>query len=89
MVKPTTRWRFNDPALLWIFLVTYVAHIVEEAVVTAPILLWHVRIDRPLSMASFLTAQVLGLVLMAAGVSLAPTNARFYWVVPRLRWPLS
>jgi hypothetical protein len=84
MPEATTRWRFHDPALLWIFPFTYAAHIVEEGVVSAPILLWHVRLDAQNAIASFMTGQLIGFVLMLSGISLAGRTPRFHWVVPAL-----
>jgi hypothetical protein len=81
MVRETTRWRFDDPALLWLFPVTYVIHLIEEWFATAPILLWHACLDRPLT-AAFAAQNALALVLMIGGVQLVGRGRGFHWIVP-------
>jgi hypothetical protein len=83
MVRGTTRWKFDDPALLWLFPVTYVIHLIEEWLATAPILLWHASLDRPLT-AAFAAQNAVALVLMAAGVHLVGRGRSFHWIVPAM-----
>ena len=80
----STRWKFYDPALLWLFPAAYVLHFVEELIATAPVLLWGARLDRPLDVAVFAALSAVALVLMIVGVRLVRRGSRFHWIVPAL-----
>lgn len=80
----TFRWKFYDPVLLSLFPITYVLHLSEEWLSSAPIVHWTTRAARPLDAASFLGANVVGLILMIIGVRLAHRSARFHWIIPAL-----
>ena len=79
-----SRWKFYDPALLWLFPVTYFVHLLEEWFARAPIVLWGVQPDRPLGVRSFLLWNAIGLILMITGVRLVRRGHRFHWIVPAL-----
>jgi hypothetical protein len=83
-VAQSTRWKFHDPALLWLFPATYVVHVVEETLASAPVLLWNVRLDRPFNLAAFTAANAAGILLTAAGVRLVGRGPAFHWIVPAL-----
>lgn len=80
----TFRWKFYDPVVLWLFPVTYVLHLSEEWLSSAPIAHWTTRADRPLDGTSFIGANIVGLLLMLIGIRLAPGSTRFHWIVPAL-----
>ena len=76
------RWQFHDPWLLFLFPASYAIHIVEEATVDAPILLWTAVMAQPLPIALFLTGNAIALLLMTVGVWLVPRGAAFRWIAP-------
>lgn len=78
------RWRFQDPALLWLFPITYLVHLAEEVWSTAPILLWRARLEPPVAIVGFVAANMAGLLLMVTGVVLVGRGGRFDWIVPAL-----
>jgi hypothetical protein len=78
------RWKFDDPALLHLYPVTYVLHLLEEWTAAAPLVQWGVRADHPLDATTFVAANIIGLVLMIAGIVLVGRTAAFAWVVPAL-----
>jgi hypothetical protein len=80
----SVRWKFYDPALLYLFPATYIAHLVEEWLASAPIRLWAIEADRPLAAIPFMSANATGLLLMLAGIHLVRRGARFRWIVPAL-----
>jgi hypothetical protein len=81
---PPTRWTFYDPALLYLFPLTYLVHLVEEWFAAAPIVLWGVRADPPVAAASFVAAHAAGIVLMVIGVRLVRRDSRYHWIAPAL-----
>ena len=83
-MEEPSRWKFSDPALLWLFPASYVLHFVEELATTAPVLVWTASLERPLPVASFAALSALALALISAGVMLAPRAGRFHWIVPAL-----
>lgn len=78
------RWQFHDPWLLTLYPASYVLHVVEEATVDAPLLLWHVKFEQPLPLAPFLAANAVGLILMTLGVRLVPRAQAFHWIAPAI-----
>lgn len=78
------RWKFYDPVLLNLFPITYLLHLTEEWLATAPIVHWAVRAGRPLDATVFIVANGIGLLLMLTGVWLARRATRFHWIVPAL-----
>jgi hypothetical protein len=83
-VTGSRRWKFYDPVLLWLFPPTYVLHLAEEWFVSAPILLWIVRLDRPLTGWAFLVPSACALALMITGVSLVNRGVRYHWIAPAI-----
>jgi hypothetical protein len=84
MRTPPSRWAFHDPALLWLFPATYLAHLLEEWFARAPILLWTLSLRAPLDSRWFLGANSLGLALMIVAVRLVPRGPRWHWIAPAL-----
>jgi hypothetical protein len=68
----SSRWRFYDPALLYLWFAT------------APIVHWGFSATRPLAALSFLGVNAAGLLLMILGIHLVRSDARFHWVVAAL-----
>ena len=81
--RTTTRWTYYDPALLYLFPATYIAHLLEEWFAGAPIVLWAARAERPLG-GAFIAANAFALVLMLVGIRLVNQGSRFHWIVPAL-----
>lgn len=79
-----TRWKFYDPALLWLFPGSYALHLLEEWAVDAPIALWHVHLVRPIDAWAFVLPNLFGLALMSVGVRLVGRNPRYDWIAPAL-----
>ena len=44
-MEEPSRWKFSDPALLWLFPASYVLHFVEELATTAPVLVWTASLE--------------------------------------------
>lgn len=84
MRAPPLRWTFHDPALLWLFPATYLAHLLEEWWAGAPVLLWTLALRAPLDSRWFLGTNALGLVLMIVAVRLVPRGPRWHWIAPAL-----
>jgi hypothetical protein len=80
----TLRWKFYDPVLLSLFPITYVLHLCEEWLASAPIVHWTTRAERPLDAVFFIGANAVGLILMLIGIRLAHRSSRFHWIVPAL-----
>jgi hypothetical protein len=83
-LRTPTRWRFDDPALLYLFPASYFLHLVEESMSTAPIVHWGVPAHRPLMQAFFLTANASAMALMLLGIRLVRRGPAFHWIVPAL-----
>ncbi len=79
-----TRWKFYDPALLFLFPVSYVVHLIEEWFASAPIAEWWSEAGHPLDPDRFLIANAIGLSLMLNGIYLVSRSSRFQWIVPAL-----
>jgi hypothetical protein len=70
--------------LLYLFPLTYLAHLSEEWWVDAPISLWFVRVPRPLPALPFAVANAMGMTLMLIGVRLVSRGAAYHWMAPAL-----
>jgi Protein of unknown function with HXXEE motif len=79
-----TRWKFYDPALLFLFPVSYVVHLAEEWFAAAPIVEWWSAAGHPLDPTRFVVANAIGLSLMLNGIYLVSHGSRFRWIVPAL-----
>ena len=78
------RWKFTDPMLLYLFPASYVAHVLEESLVNAPLLLWTVRVDPPVATRPFLLGSAVAFGLMVCGIRLVARGTAFHWIVPAL-----
>jgi hypothetical protein len=78
------RWRFNDPALLYLFPASYLLHLIEEAVARAPVLMWYSRIEHAAASPAFVLGNSFALGLMLASIRLVGRSARFDWIVAAL-----
>lgn len=78
-----TRWTYTDPALLALFPATYVAHLVEEWLAPASVLLWTLEAE-PGSGTWFVAGNAAGVVLMLTAVRLVRRGPRFHWIAPAL-----
>lgn len=73
------RWRYNDPPLVWLFVVAYLAHVVEEFVGGFPS--WLASIfGRPLPVDTFLVINAVGLVAMVVAAFAATRKESMGWL---------
>jgi hypothetical protein len=74
-----TRWRYNDPPLLWLFVAAYFAHVVEELLGGFPAWLGSI-FGRPLSMDAFLAINVVGLAVVSFAAWLSTRSEARGWL---------
>lgn len=73
------RWNYRDPALVWLFVPAYVAHLVEEYFGGFPE--WFARIaGSPLPRGDFLLINAVALLVMMAAVRAATRRESFGWM---------
>jgi hypothetical protein len=73
------RWHYRDPPLVWLFLATYAAHVVEEWFGGFPE--WFAVVaGRPLSREAFLVINALAFAAMAAAIRAAIRREALGWL---------
>jgi hypothetical protein len=73
------RWEYRDPALIWLFVPAYLAHVTEEYFGGFPEWFAHIS-GSPLPRADFLLINAVALVLITASVYVAARRESMGWL---------